>query len=135
MQAEVIEGKGHVMQSTTTKRRVVKRRWGKKDPRIGRRILKARTAKGISQRALSQQTPYTAAYLSRIENGERTPSVAYMRAVAPMLGVAVAWLETGRDDVEVVLPRRFAEQLAAEADQPELVAALTRALHRDPALT
>lgn len=110
------------------------RRWGKVDLEIGRRILAARTARGISQRALSEQTEYTAAYLSRIESGERTPSIAYMRAVAPMLGCSVAWLETGRDDVEVVLPRHLAEQLAYDPNaRPELVAALTAVLQRVPA--
>lgn len=110
----------------------MKRRHSVNNPAIGQRVLQARTAAGISQRELSSKTVYTAAYLSRIENGDRTPSLAVLRAYAPVLNVTAAWLETGRDDVEVIIPRHLAEQLVDQCDNRDLVSALMQALHTEP---
>ena len=48
------------------------------------------------------------AYISRIENGTRNPSVSALRKLAPKLGVSVDWLETGKE------PTRFARFEPAE---------------------
>ena len=45
------------------------------------------------------------AYISRIEAGQRTPSVKALRKLAPKLGVSVRWLETGQDDPAEELAR------------------------------
>lgn len=54
---------------------------------------------------------YTAAALSRIENGQRQPSLAFLRALAPQLECSVAWLETGEELVDVRLPLAVAQRL------------------------
>src|ERR1700690_261942 len=67
------------------------------DPKsVGRRLRAAREHAGISQRALSFPG-CTAAYISRIENGERIPSLQLLREFADRLGVGEEYLAYGRD--------------------------------------
>ena len=63
---------------------------------IGERLHRLRLERGLSQRQLAD-TGVTAAYISRIEGGERRPSVRALRQLAPKLGVSVMYLETGSD--------------------------------------
>jgi transcriptional regulator with XRE-family HTH domain len=64
---------------------------------IGARLREARLRAGLSQRELSCPG-VSYAYISRIEAGQRTPSVKALRKLAPKLAVSVGWLETGRDE-------------------------------------
>ena len=63
---------------------------------IGERIRRLRAARKLSQRQLSGPG-VSAAYICRIEAGDRVPSVKALRVLAPTLGVSVAYLETGRE--------------------------------------
>jgi transcriptional regulator with XRE-family HTH domain len=66
---------------------------------------------GLSQRDLAGPgTSY--AYISRIERGQRRPSVRALRQLAPKLKVSVEWLETGEDNPADEL----AELVLANAD-------------------
>src|SRR5579862_4045031 len=67
---------------------------------VGRRLRAAREQAGISQRALSFPG-CTAAYISRIENGERIPSLQLLREFAARLGVSEQYLAYGRDELPV----------------------------------
>lgn len=122
------------------------RRHFRDDPAVGHRLRAARARAGISQRQLCVDTPYTAAYVSRIEAGERTPSVSAIRAFSSRLGVSARWVETGDDVVEAVMSRRTAEELlrlfrdgsfdeSIWESKPEVVDALERALNGIPAVT
>jgi transcriptional regulator with XRE-family HTH domain len=93
------------------------------DPRlIGQRIREARLRAGLTQRAL-KSPGVSNAYISRIEAGERTPSMKALRQLAPKLGVSVEWLETGEEarrfaafsDPELDLIRRALEQSGSAA--------------------
>lgn len=76
-------------------------------PAIGKRLLAARTRAGISQRELCRDTPYTAAYVSRIEAGQRTPSIRALITLASKLpGVTGLQLLTGRRNATCPLCRR-----------------------------
>jgi transcriptional regulator with XRE-family HTH domain len=55
-----------------------------------------RLARGLSQRQLASQG-VSYAYISRIESGQRTPSVRAIRLLAPRLGVTPEYLESGVD--------------------------------------
>jgi len=68
---------------------------------VGARILATRKEKGLSQRAISSEH-VTVPYISRIENGQREPSVKAIRKIAEKLGVDAVWLETGRCSVTAV---------------------------------
>ena len=89
---------------------------------VGRRLKEAREGAGISQRQLSFDG-CSAAYISRIEAGERIPSLQLLREMGRRLGVSEDYLATGLEreaggedrmllDAEVAL--RFGELDEAE---------------------
>ena len=61
---------------------------------MGQRIRRLRLDRGMSQRELAEPG-VSYAYLSRIEAGQRAPSLKALRIVARKLGVTVEHLETG----------------------------------------
>jgi len=61
---------------------------------IGQRIRRLRLERGLSQRELAEPG-ISYAYLSRIEAGQRAPSLKALRIVARKLGVTAEHLETG----------------------------------------
>jgi len=62
---------------------------------VGQRIRRLRLAKGLTQRALSGPG-VSYAYVSRIEAGQRKPSLRALRYLAGKLGVDPEYLEDGR---------------------------------------
>jgi transcriptional regulator with XRE-family HTH domain len=68
----------------------------------GDRLRRLRAERGLTLRQLSCPG-VTAAYLSRLERGERTASVHATRLIADKLGVAWQHLETGDPYSEVVI--------------------------------
>lgn len=118
---------------------------------IGRRLREARLAAGLSQRQLVIGSGYTAAYVSRLEAGERLASVSCLRVLSARLPVTVGWLESGDgaggvdlvlshvDAVELLsaldavawpggMPARLVEQLRTGLGLPERPGALQRLL-------
>src|ERR671937_1250783 len=61
---------------------------------IGQRLRRLRLEKGLSQRALAGPG-VSYAYVSRIEGGQRRPSLRAIRVLARKLGVSAQYLETG----------------------------------------
>jgi transcriptional regulator with XRE-family HTH domain len=61
---------------------------------VGGRLRAVRLERGLSQRELAAPG-VSYAYISRIEVGQRNPSVKALRKLAAALGVAPEWLETG----------------------------------------
>ena len=61
---------------------------------VGRRLKESRERAGLSQRDLAFPG-CSAAYISRIEAGERTPSIQVMRELGKRLGVTDHYLATG----------------------------------------
>ena len=62
---------------------------------VGRRLLKARRQARLSQRQLAFPG-CTAAYISRLEVGARTPSLQMINELAKRLDVSGQWLAIGR---------------------------------------
>jgi transcriptional regulator with XRE-family HTH domain len=62
---------------------------------VGQRVHALRTAKGLTQRQLAEPR-YTAAYVSSVEAGRRTPSTDALAHFAERLGVSRQQLATGR---------------------------------------
>jgi transcriptional regulator with XRE-family HTH domain len=61
------------------------------DPRrLGQRVVRSRGS--LSQRELADAVGVSPAYISRIERGERVPSLQLVERVARALGVDVGWL-------------------------------------------
>lgn len=71
----------------------------KKDAKkIGQRIRAARVELGLSQRELSRRNHLTAAYISRLEAGDRDPSMDALAGIGKALGTTGLILLTGNDN-------------------------------------
>ena len=81
---------------------------------VGRRLHAAREAAGISQRELAFPG-CSAAYISRIERGERIPSLQVMRELARRIGVSEAALAYGRETLNAAVADRIRDAETAEA--------------------
>src|ERR1041385_6529860 len=103
--------------------------------KVGQRIRRLRRERGLSQRELAEPG-ISYAYLSRIEAGQRSPSLRALRILAPTLAVSSEYLETGAkvpnaaerelrlSDAELELRMggdldRAAEVFRSELDGPE----------------
>jgi len=86
---------------------------------VGERLRAARLEKGLSQRDLSF-SGCTAAYISRIEAGDRVPSLQLLREFGRRLGVSAEFLATGEAEAplgaleEAELLLRLGEKEKAE---------------------
>lgn len=81
---------------------------------VGKRLHAAREDAGLSQRELAFPG-CSAAYISRIERGERIPSLQVMRELARRTGVGESALAYGTERLEVEVSRRVRDAEAAEA--------------------
>ena len=64
---------------------------------VGERLKEARERAGLSQRQLSFPG-CSPAYISRIESGDRIPSLQLLRELGKRLGVSEDYLATGAED-------------------------------------
>ena len=70
---------------------------------VGRRLKEARIEAGLSQRQLSFPG-CSAAYISRLEAGDRVPSLQLLRKLAQKLGADEQFLATGEERIEQMPP-------------------------------
>src|SRR5688572_31993844 len=70
---------------------------------VGRRLKEARLAAGLSQRQLSFPG-CSAAYISRLEAGDRVPSLQLLRKLAGKLDADEQYLATGVERIEQAPP-------------------------------
>jgi transcriptional regulator with XRE-family HTH domain len=103
------------------------------DPRaVGKRLVEAREESGLSQRDLAFPG-CSAAYISRIERGERVPSLQVLRELARRCGVSEAHLAWGNrrrpnpDVIERMRDVETAESSGSKAERADAYAALARA--------
>lgn len=82
---------------------------------VGRRLKQAREDAGLSQRKLAFPG-CSSAYISRIESGERVPSLQLLRELAARLGVTVEFLAGGAGGSQSVL---LDAELALRLDEVE----------------
>ncbi len=82
---------------------------------VGQRVFEAREAAGLSQRELAFPG-CSAAYISRIERGERVPSLQVMRELAHRTGVTEDQLAYGRERLDATVAERVRAAEAAEAN-------------------
>ena len=101
---------------------------------VGARLRAAREAAGLSQRELAFPG-CSAAYISRIERGERIPSLQVVRELARRVGVSEAELAYGREALDPEVSRAVRDVETAEtagngADLARAYQALSRAASR-----
>jgi len=101
---------------------------------IGARIKRLRRERGLTQRELAT-SGISYAHISRIERGERTPSVKALRKIAAQLGVTASYLESGAAPAGdlLVLRLRDAELALRLSDDAAAVEADLRRLEADAA--
>src|SRR5215468_3493909 len=88
---------------------------------VGRRVFEAREAAGLSQRELAFPG-CSAAYISRIERGERVPSLQVLRELARRCSVTetfLAWGKRQRPDRDVVDRMRAVESAESSGSKAE----------------
>jgi tetratricopeptide (TPR) repeat protein len=102
----------------------------------GRRIRAARLRAGLSQRDLAFEG-CTYAYISRLESGQRTPSMQLLQEFGKRLGVSATYLARGTDAPDTVDPlddadlaARLGDLDAADAAYEEIAADATAAAVR-----
>jgi tetratricopeptide (TPR) repeat protein len=94
---------------------------------VGTRIREARQAAGLKQRELTFEG-CTAAYLSRVEAGQRIPSLQILTKLAERLGTSAAFLATGKHPDPDPL---FEAELAARTGEVELARSLYADISRE----
>ena len=82
---------------------------------VGRRLRGARERAGLSQAALAAAGGCSGAYISRVEVGDRTPSLQLLRRLGRRLGVSADYLATGDVSAEAGQSRLFEAELAHRA--------------------
>lgn len=102
---------------------------------VGKRLVQVRESAGLSQRELAF-LGCSAAYISRIERGERVPSLQVLRELAVRCSVSetfLAWGKRGRLDTGVAERMRdveAAESSGSKAQRAAAYAALAKAATR-----
>jgi transcriptional regulator with XRE-family HTH domain len=86
---------------------------------VGRRLKEARLAAGMSQRALSLPG-CSSAYISRLEAGDRVPSLQLLRKLAAKLSVNEEYLARGVARVEQAPPELVEAEVALRLGDFEL---------------
>jgi transcriptional regulator with XRE-family HTH domain len=57
---------------------------------LSQSLRSLRESRHVSQRALAEQTGFSASFLSQVENGQTSPSLSSMERIATALGVTLA---------------------------------------------
>lgn len=95
---------------------------------VGRRLRKAREGAGLSQRQLSF-SGCSPAYISRIEAGDRIPSLQLLRELGKRLGVSEDFLATGAADAGPATRQRLVDaEVALRLDDVDLARELYEGL-------
>src|SRR6187549_743484 len=90
---------------------------------LGERIKRLRLERGLSQSELVWPN-YTAAYLSHLEHGKRSPSDEVLTYIAERLDITVDYLVTGRDPnldlrLQIEVDKAIAEMHSGRLDAAE----------------
>jgi transcriptional regulator with XRE-family HTH domain len=72
---------------------------------VARRLKELRAERGITLTALAEQTGISAAHLSRLEKGDRQPSIGSLLQISRVYGVSVSDLVQDRDEGDYHLVR------------------------------
>lgn len=99
---------------------------------LGTRIARLRRERNLSQRRLALAADVSPAYLSKIEAGERRPSVEVVRRFAPALGVSATYLETGLHREAELPTERLATALRECSKRLEEASAVLRRALGEP---
>jgi transcriptional regulator with XRE-family HTH domain len=80
----------------------------------GERLREARVERGLSLRALGERTGFSASFLSQVERGTSSPSLASLEKIAAALDLTVSRLLATPADAGPILRRSAREPLRSE---------------------
>ncbi|MBA7670533.1 hypothetical protein ES703_78679 [subsurface metagenome] len=90
---------------------------------LGERIRKRRNVLKITQQELAKSLGMTPQHISAIEQGKRTPSLAFLAKAAEELGVSIDYLVAGKEGVVAgIIPAIKADKVL----QPEIKKSLIK---------
>lgn len=75
------------------------------EQRLGPELKRVREASGISLRTLAERAGFSLSFISQLENGQVSPSIASLEQIAATLNVTLADLFATPETSEVVLVR------------------------------
>ena len=78
--------------------------------RVGPRLRLLRQSRGISLRELSEQTGFSASFLSLVENDKASPSVASLERIASAFGLSLAEFFQGAEETPYQVVRAGARE-------------------------
>ena len=84
---------------------------------VARRLAYAREQRGLSRRELASRAGVSFGFVSRVERGDRSPTVETIRLLAAALNVSAHWLETGDDDGDYVYLSKIDRAVVLDALQ------------------
>lgn len=97
---------------------------------VGKRLHAARESAQLSQRELAFPG-CSAAYISRIERGERIPSLQVLRELSRRTGVGEDELAYGRERLDAIVAQRIRDtQAAVSGGERDAIARAYQALSR-----
>lgn len=105
---------------------------------VGERVRRLRLAARISLRALAGQTDFSPSFISQVENGLVSPSIASMEKIASTLGVTLGEFFSGAAEADGVLIVRAADRVQGSSlwshAQIEPLAPITETRKFEPVL-
>lgn len=81
------------------------------EQKIGPELKRLRESAGMSLRMLAEQTGFSASFISQVENGQASPSIASLGKIAAVLRVSLADFFTGSAEVGVTIIRASARPM------------------------
>jgi XRE family transcriptional regulator, regulator of sulfur utilization len=81
---------------------------------LGGTIRRLREGQGLSLRTLASRTGFSASFLSQVENGQASPSIASMERIASALGVTLAQFFHGAEAAPTIVRADTRVQLTSE---------------------
>src|ERR1051325_6538522 len=102
---------------STTKTAISPRDTGRYLDRLGERVRRLRSQRGMTRKALAQHAEVSERYLGQLESGEGNCSIVLLRRVAHARGVALPQLvsESADPPVDAVLFSQLIERLPPSA--------------------
>jgi XRE family transcriptional regulator, regulator of sulfur utilization len=81
---------------------------------LGGTVRRLREGQGLSLRTLASSTGFSASFLSQVENGQASPSIASMDRIASALGVTLAQFFHGAESAPTIVRSDTRVQLNSE---------------------
>ncbi len=81
---------------------------------LGGTVRRLREGQGLSLRTLASRTGFSASFLSQVENGQASPSIASMDRIASALGVTMSQFFHGAESAPTIVRADTRVQLTSE---------------------